>query len=165
LILEHNKRLKRLPELPSTLTHLYCFDSALTELPDLPDGLIKLICWKNQLDELPPIPSTVCSICCAGNPFRKMPFINELLYYPYADENAAVIGDFQLRPKALKVISRFREMYYAVRLREKFKLWFWQKREREAREQLSPENLAKYLEEHNAEETDLDDATDRFFGL
>jgi hypothetical protein len=167
LILEHNNRLYSLPKLPNSLTHLYCFDGALTELPTLPMGLIKLRCWKNRLDELPPMPSAMNMINCAGNPFAKMPFIHELLHYPYADENAAVIGDLQLHPKVVNVIPRFREIYYAVRLREKFKMWFWRKREREARESLSPDNLAKYLEEHNSDDTlgGIDCATDEFFGI
>lgn len=167
LFLEHNPNFVRLPALPSTLTHLSCFDSMLTELPALPNGLCRLKCWKNRLEMLPSIPDTVYSIYCAGNPFSKMPYIHELLYYPFTDNDAMVLGDLTINPRLVKIITRFREIYYAVRLRENFKRWKWSKIEREARESLAPERLADYLAENNTDNTidGIDCATDEFFGI
>ena len=161
LFLEHNPNFVVLPNLPNTLTHMSCFDCALTELPALPNGLCRLKCWKNRLEMLPPIPETVYSICCAGNPFTKMPFILEFMYYPFADIDAMVLGDLQIDPNVFKVITRFREIYYTVRLRENFKRWKWSKMEREARESLAPERLCEFLEGKNDE--DLEKNTDVFF--
>jgi len=161
LFLEHNPNFVRLPALPNTLTHLHCFDSLLTELPALPISLCKLKCWKNRLEMLPPIPSKVYSICCAGNPFSKMPFIHEFLHYPFADNEAMVLSDLIIDPRVFRIINRFREIYYAVRLRDNFKRWKWSKIEREARESLAPERLDLFLKGKDDEE--LDKNTDMFF--
>ena len=61
--------LTELPELPNTLTQLYCHNNNLTKLPELPKTLTTLYCFNNNLTELPKLPKTLRFLSCKGNHF------------------------------------------------------------------------------------------------
>jgi len=67
----------------------------------------------------------------------------------------------------VRQVDRFRELYFAVKLRDPFWRWLWRIREPRIREELSPTNLAKYLDTNNPNNTleGIDSATDAFFGI
>ena len=50
-------QLTSLPELPSNLQVLLCFNNNLTSLPELPSSLLNLRCFRNNLMKLPDLPS------------------------------------------------------------------------------------------------------------
>lgn len=145
LILEHLPNLERLPALPLNLGKLICIHTSVSKLPELPDkNLYMLYCWDNRLELLPYIPkgTGLASIRCYGNPFRKMPWI-DLLHYRDGGFSPSHIKVDRL---SIETVRRFREMYYAVRLREQFKRWLWRPREREAMAELHPSRIAEFVE-------------------
>ena len=65
--------LTELPELPQTLTDLYCSDNQLTVLPELPQTLTELFCLHNELTVLPELPQTLTLLGCDNNELRVLP--------------------------------------------------------------------------------------------
>jgi len=167
LVLEHLPNLERLPALPLNLGKLIFIHTSVSKLPELPDkNLYVLYCWDNRLESLPYIPkgTGLMSIRCYGNPFRKMPWI-DLLHYsdsrsnkrsesannPTFKEGYYRDGGFssskiKVDRDSIETVRKFREMYYAVRLREQFKRWLWRPREREAMAELHPSRIAEFVE-------------------
>ena len=155
LILEDAPNIDRLPPLPIELNKLVCVNTSVVELPPLPKHLYILYCWNNGLNTLPQIPRSLKYLRCANNPFSEMPWINLL------HEGGPSISQVHINRKNFEIMIRFREMYYAVRLREKFKQWLWRPREREAKELFNPVRLAEFVE--NVRPEHLESALDMFF--
>jgi hypothetical protein len=159
LILERLSNITKLPQhLPPNLSKLICISTGVPELPELPIDMYTLYCWDNQLSRLPAIPCGLRTIRCSGNPFEKMPWIH-LLYYTEVESPSA--SQLIINKRDVDVVRRFREMYYAVRLRERFKRWLWRPREREVMEALDPVKLAEFV--NNVLPDNLESALDLFF--
>ena len=92
-----------------------------------------------------------------GNPFSDMPWINLLHEY------GTTISQVYISKTTLETVIRFREMYYAVRLRERFKRWLWRPREREAMYDLHPTRLAEFVE--NVPPGKMESMLDRFYSM
>ena len=147
LVLEHLPNLERLPALPLNLGKLICIHTSVSELPELPEkNLYLLYCWENRLESLPHIPKGcgLMSIRCYGNPFRKMPWI-DLLHYSDGSGGAITSSKIKVDRESIETVRAFREMYYAVRLRERFKRWLWRPREREAMAELHPSRIIDFV--------------------
>ena len=54
--------LTTLPELPASLTILYCYSNWLTSLPILPPNLLELDCSRNQFASLPSLPKSTAIV-------------------------------------------------------------------------------------------------------
>jgi len=63
--------LSSLHDLPSTITHFWCYNNQISSLPDLPSTLKYLWCYDNQLSSLPDLPSNILDLYCNGNQFIK----------------------------------------------------------------------------------------------
>ena len=162
LVLEHLPTLERLPALPLHLGKLICIHTSVHELPELPStDLYTLYCWHNRLESLPYIPkgSGLMSVRCYGNPFHKMPWIN-LLHY---GDTGFLSSQIKVDCLSIETVRKFREMYYAVRLREQFKRWLWRPREREAMAELHPTRIAEFVENVSPEK--MGTALDKFYRL
>lgn len=157
LILEYIHRIDKLPPLPNKLGKLVCVNTSIRELPPLPEDLYLLYCWDNQLTRLPRIPTRLRYFRCAGNPFSEMPWIKEL----HGNVYGLPISQVHISRECIETVFQFQEMYYAVRLRDRFKKWLWRTREREAKEFLDPVRLAEFVE--NVEPAELESTLDRFF--
>ena len=163
LVLEHLPNLERLPALPLNLGKLICIHTSVSELPELPEkNLYALYCWENRLESLPYIPkgAGLMSIRCYGNPFRKMPWI-DLLHYSDGSGGAITSSKMKVDRESIETVRAFREMYYAVRLRERFKRWLWRPREREAMAELHPSRIAEFVE--NVPPENMGTALDQFY--
>lgn len=160
LILEHNPRLGKLPTLPNTLSKLICVNSAIRELPVIPESVFIIFCWDNQLMSLPEIPRNIRYLHCAGNPFTSMPWINDL---HYIETKEPAINYYKIDCFVFRRICRFRKIYFAVRLRERFRKWLWKSRERKAMEELSPVRLTELLE--NLPPEKVESELDKFYAL
>ena len=62
-----------LPELPSGLQELYCYDTLLTSLPKLPSGLQVLYCSYTPLSSLPELPSGLQELNCSNTQLASLP--------------------------------------------------------------------------------------------
>ena len=116
-----------------------CGYNQLTSLPNLPETLEYLYCEINQLTSLPNLPETLEHFHCSNNPIYE------------------IIGNHSLNiiRQNIKKINRFRELYYCIKYKNKFREWLWGKvREPLFMKLYSPEYLMNELKD---EETDLDD--------
>jgi hypothetical protein len=156
-ILEDSPRIDELPPLPTKLSKLICVNTSISELPPLPEELYILYCWNNRLMRFPRIPRSLRYLRCVGNPFSDMPWINLL------HEGGPSISQVRIERTSIETVLRFREMYYAVRLRERFKRWLWRPREREAMYDLHPTRIAEFVE--NAPPEKMESMLDRFYSI
>ena len=71
----YNQDLTQLPQLPNTLTGLFCWNNRLTKLPEqLPNSLIHLSCENNRLTMLPDhLPNTLTTLLCWNNRLTRLP--------------------------------------------------------------------------------------------
>ena len=61
-----------LPELPKTLERLYCFTTNISELPELPKTLTCLYCEYTKINELPELPKTLKELYCGNTPLKLL---------------------------------------------------------------------------------------------
>jgi len=109
-----------------------------------------------------PVPESLEYVCCELKWMLELAQIRGI----YATTGISMVPS--IPGTMMRQVDRFRELYFAVKLRDPFWRWLWRIREPQIREELSPANLAKYLEEHNADDETmggLDRATDAFFGI
>ncbi|TVR39254.1 MAG: T9SS C-terminal target domain-containing protein [Cryomorphaceae bacterium] len=83
----NNNILSSLPELPTTLTELWCNGNNLTSLPELPPNLTKLICFFNQLTAIPELPSTLTELRCHSNNIITIPQLPSALTQLWCAQN------------------------------------------------------------------------------
>jgi Leucine-rich repeat (LRR) protein len=69
----YNTPLTSLPELPSELQQLYCYNTQITILPKLPSGLQVLSCYNTQITSLPDLPSGLKALYCQYNQLTALP--------------------------------------------------------------------------------------------
>ena len=171
-VLERIPKLNRLPPLPDGLSLFTCVDTSVREIPPLPEYLYRLYCWNNMLVTLPRIPKNMRYLRCANNPFTLSPWINLLHDFSKRDpmiQNYIMYNldisysNVQIDVKVIQTMYRFREIYYAVRLRERFRRWLWIPRERELKRALHPSRLIQFLD--NTEIDNLETALDKFFQI
>jgi Leucine-rich repeat (LRR) protein len=62
-----------LPELPPTVTHLWCYHVPLTSLPTLPPSLITLDCTGTNITSLPELPSSLTHLYCIDTSLTCLP--------------------------------------------------------------------------------------------
>ncbi len=143
-----NIQLTCLPPLPSSLESLDCCYNKLAHLPPLPSTLINLVCCYNKLTCLPPLPSGLKRLDCYYNSFQ---------YYYDFEQNERSMTDFITEMQIqLKIINRFRELFYALKYKKQFLDWLWVRiREPKIRIKYHPDNLMKMLE--GREEMTLDE--------
>jgi len=132
-------QLTSLPNLPKRLRYLSCNNNQLTSLPNLPETLEYLYCYYNQLTSLPNLPEKLVIISYYDNPIFEIIKNNSL--YILKQNNAK--------------INRFRELYYCIKYKNKFREWLWEKvRKPSAMKLYSPEYLLNNLKD---EEIDLEE--------
>lgn len=161
-------KLTHLPPLPSSLESLDCSYNKLSSLPPLPSTLVNLVCCYNKLTCLPPLPSTLINLYCFINQLTCLPplpsglkrldcYYNSFQYYYDFEQNERSMTDFITEMQIqLKIINRFRELFYALKYKKQFLDWLWVRiREPKIRIKYHPDNLMKMLE--GREEMTLDE--------
>ena len=74
-------KITSLPELPETLTRLYCYNTQLSVLPELPETLTYLDCRSTQLSVLPKLPEALTYLSCGNTQLSVLPKLPETLTY------------------------------------------------------------------------------------
>jgi hypothetical protein len=87
LIICNDNNFTSLPNLPTSLKHLYCYNNNLTVLPSLPNGLINLFCENNKLIELPVLPESLIHLYCYNNQLQFLPILPNSLSNLYCYKN------------------------------------------------------------------------------
>ena len=169
----NNNELTSLPHLNDKLKHLICDNNLLTSLPKLNENLLYLFCYKNQLTSLPKLNEKLEYLRCDNNQLTSFPPLNDRLRYLHWDKNSiynlliSIINldgklnlkndylnnDFKKLNKILKIINKFRNMYYQLKFKKHFIKWLWKSKEKQIAERYHP----KYLLENLDDNTDLDE--------
>jgi hypothetical protein len=81
-----------------------------------------------------------------------LPELNEELRILYFSENPIYdiinTNSISLVRIKLRILYRFRDLYYSLRFKDKFRAWLWEKiREPKIRHKYSPQKLVEYLNE------------------
>ena len=161
------KGLTYLPELSrfKNLMVLICFDNQLTSLPPLNENLKILICCDNKLTSLPPLNKNLKTLICNNNHLTSFPNLNKNLkildmgnnpVYDVLYDLDNIIKTYEIpikTNKILKIINKFRSLYYQLKFKKHFIKWLWKSREKQIEEKYHP----KYLLENLDENTDLDE--------
>jgi len=127
--------------LPDNVTYIDISGKGFTYIPDLSrfKYLKNLYCGNNLLTSLPNLPKRIQYWSLHDNPIYE------------------IIGNHSLNivRKNIAKINRFRELYYCIKYKNKFREWLWVKvREPLFMKLYSPEYLMNELKD---EETDLDE--------
>jgi Leucine-rich repeat (LRR) protein len=132
------------------LEKLYCSSNRLVSL--LTKNLKILHCNNNNLSSLH-LNEDLQELHCSHNKLISLYLNEKLLIIDYINNPIyEIIGDIQI--KKLRVINRFRYLYYCLKFKKRFRDWLWVKiREPKIRERYSH----NYLLENLHEDTDLDD--------
>lgn len=164
--------LTNLPYLPDNLRNLNCSYNQLSNLPTLPINLINLSCINNKLKCLPPLPNKLMTLCCTNNALTCLPDLPYTLLYlycsgnnfPYWLQNQYTIELTDDVYSKIKTTNRFKELYYLLKFKQKFRALLWEKvREPKIRAKYHPDNLMKMLEEKGEMELDeLDEMLERW---
>ena len=171
-------KLTSLPELNEKLEILCCDDNQLTSLPPLKNLQI-LNCYNNQLSYLR-LNEKLTVLYCSGNWLTYL-HLNEKLTVLYCTYNCLTslhlnknlkqifcsnnpiyeiinIPNKQIL-KQLKILNRFRYLYYSLKFKKRFRDWLWVRiREPKIREKYSHDYLVANLHE----DTDLDKLLDHW---
>ena len=152
-----NNKLTSLPILNKKLKMLFCQHNELTLLPPLNEKIEKVLCQHNRLTSLPILNAKLQMLHCEHNeltsllPFNKKLqtlFKNNPIYKMINSDNKHIIN------QKLKVLNRFRFLYYCLKFKKRFRNWLWVKiREPKIREKYSHNYLVANLHE----DTDLDE--------
>lgn len=134
-----DNQLVKLPTLPMRLNLLHCSHNKLTCLPKLPDSLQTLYCMNNKLNTLTLSPKLMF-IGFSNNRLKTLPDLDSihnihLSGNPIYDilNNTRKLGA-QHTPVMMrdvkhniKIINRFRHLYYSLKYKKQFRMWFWVK--------------------------------------
>jgi hypothetical protein len=145
--------LSDLPNLSCNLTHLYCNNNLLSCLPLLNDKLKYLRCDHNQITRLPRLNDNLLNLICSNNKLTWFPNLNNKLKQFVCFNNIAyeIITTYHVGNKKnnIRKINNFRYTYYALKFKNQFKKWLWEKvREPKIMKQFHPDHL------NTLEETD-----------
>ena len=135
------KELSYLPDLSrfTNLKYLYCSHNQFISLPLLPDSLQELYCYNNQLSSLYPLPNSLEILFCKNNPTDE--FI-----HPY---------NLDVLKKETITLSKFRDLYYCIKYKTKFRKWLWDIREKKVKEEYHPDRLKEMLEGKDINDIDF----------
>jgi hypothetical protein len=111
-------------------------------------NLEELSCPNNQLTSLPPLNEKLGYLHWDKNPIYYL-----LISIINLDGKLNLKNDLKKLNKILKIINKFRNMYYQLKFKKHFIKWLWKSRERYIAEKYHP----KYLLENLDENTDLDE--------
>ena len=162
--------LTSLPPLNENLEALYCYNNQLISLPHLNENLEALHCYNNQLTSLPPLNEKLEWLECAENQLTSLPSLNEHLkglcinftpiYNLIINLNDELDLEYHLKElnKILKIINKFRDIYYHLKFKKHFIKWLWKSKEKKIMEKYHP----KYLWENLEENTDLDEFLEKW---
>ena len=134
-----DNQLVTLPLLPNSLEILCCNDNKLVSLPPLPNSLKLLYCNNNQLTSLPPLPNSLEILFCKNNPTDE--FI-----HPY---------NLDVLKKETITLGKFRDLYYCIKYKNKFRKWLWKSREKKVKEEYHPDRLREMLEGKDINDIDF----------
>jgi len=145
-----NKRLTYLPDLSrfKNLTFLNVSRNQLTELPQLNKTLKNLYCHTNKLTELPPVNNELKILDCKDNQLTMLPPLNNKLRYLSCYDNYFYNENIEKYKydfhniNLIKALRNFRYTYYALKYKNHFKRWLWEKvREPKVMEKFHPDHL------------------------
>jgi hypothetical protein len=174
-----NNRLISLPKLPDSLKIINCNDNQLTSLPKLPDSLERLDCDYNQLTSLPELPENLEQLVCGYNKLTYLPELNNITYielfgnpiYDFVcslemiendyDSDGKILpqyyddGDINTIKPNVKILNKFRFLYYSLKFKNKFRDWLWKKvREPKIEQQFHPIRLVELLKQEDINDID-----------
>jgi hypothetical protein len=156
-----NNELTSLPELPNSLENLNCKNNQLLSLPKLPENLLELRCSYNKLTSLPEL-NNIAYIAIVGNPIYDFICSLKMIEDDY-DSNGEIItryfDDYEYYRNTikqnLKILNRFRFLYYSLKFKNKFRDWLWKKvREPKIQKQFHPSRLLELLKDHDINDVD-----------
>jgi hypothetical protein len=154
LYIEHNLLIE-LSTLPDSLVVLWCPYNYLTQLPPFKLNLDIVNCSHNQLIELPNT-YYISELYCDDNNIQYIPQLNPLITdlsiknnpiddFPYENEYELIY--------ILNILYNFKTFYGKEKIKAFIMNYVWTKiREPKIREQYSPANLEKLLNEHKDED-------------
>ena len=172
-----SNRLFSLPPLPKKLEKINCYCNKLSSLPPLNEQLKTFVCTWNNLSYLPNLPKNLEVLYCDFNKLTSLPNLPENFKILRCSDNELsclqlneklekldyrcnpiyeIINtkDINVIKEKLKILNRFRYLYYCLKFKKRFRDLLWVKiREPTIRKKYSHE----YLVEHLHEETDLDE--------
>ncbi len=132
LICSYNN-LTQLPIIPNLHT-LFCEYNRLNHLPKMTQ-LKTLICDYNQLDHLPQMPE-LHTLLCANNHLNFFPDLPKLDFLncssnPVSDifpnnEYSIQIKNNDTLLEPLRILNRFRELYFTLKFKHHFRDWLWE---------------------------------------
>jgi Leucine-rich repeat (LRR) protein len=161
LYVSYNYSLGSLPVLPDSIQALYCVYTGLTYLPELPTMLSHLYCSDNNLTSLPILPERLIIMYCKNNPMRFLPDLPYNLFCLSCNDDLSEIYTikieecFILKNEKVKIINRFRELFYSLKFKNQFRKILWEKiREPKIQKMYSPKNLTEFLNENEQEDLD-----------
>jgi hypothetical protein len=143
--------LETLPHLPPFLQYLNVRGTRLARLPPLPSTLKRIVADHCSLQSVPRLPSSVIRVDFSNNPLWHMvnapgnltyPFglrkwmiketpLFDILYNPFQDSTCFELdelgekGDLYKFLQRLKILNRFRDLFYALKLKRRFRHWLW----------------------------------------
>lgn len=153
---EHNN-LTTLPPLPQSLGKLFCYYNKITVLPPLPPNLWYLDFDGNLVTNIPqPLPPNLEKLYCRNNLLTFLPNLhaNIRIRRFFYDENPVeeiyrsetVQWPMDYLPLKIRIINRFRYIYYSTKLKQRFRDWLWVKvREPKIKDKYSPNNLIERI--------------------
>ena len=153
-------QLTSLPNLPANLQELYCSKNQLTLLPNLPPNLQTLICSYNQLTLLPNLPPKLQTLGCDNNQLTLLPDLPTTIKYLYYNNNPIYdllnSDDISVIRNKLKILNKFRDLYYCIKYKSKFRKWLWDLREKKIQENFHPDKLREMLEGKDIDDVDFE---------
>jgi hypothetical protein len=159
-----DNNLMSLPDLPDSLIGLNCDGNNLVQLPKLPSRLHLLYCSHNRLSYLPPLPRHLGVLKCMNNNLGYIPILPERMdgfwienfeenpVYDLFNWNIPMGYDWNMINirKNVVTLNRFRELFYSLKFRNKFRDILWKKiREPKIQDKYHPDNLLLLLENNN----------------
>jgi Leucine-rich repeat (LRR) protein len=146
--------------LNENLLGLYCSYNKLTCL-HLNANLHTLYCYNNKLSSLY-LNENLQELSCSNNQLTSLHLNEKLVTINYRDNPIYEIintNDKQIIKQKLRVLNRFRYLYYCLKYKKRFRDWLWVKiREPKIRERYSHD----YLLENLHEDTDLDEFLEKW---
>ena len=155
----YKNQLSLLPPLPNSLEILFCDDNQLVSIPSLPNSLEILRCYNNQLVTLPPLPNSLRILYCNNNQLTSLPPLPNSLEILFCKNNPT---DEFIHPYNLDVLkketitlSKFRDLYYCIKYKTKFRKWLWDIREKKIQEKYHPDRIIEMLEGKDIDDIDF----------
>jgi hypothetical protein len=152
-----NNELTTLPPLPDSLGKIFCYRNKITVLPKLPNRLWYLDCDYNFITNIPqPLPPNLQKLYCSENLLTFLPNLHKnirverFFYNDNPIENVyrreTVCWNREFLHVKIRIINRFRFIYYSMKFKQRFRDWLWVKvREPKIRQKYCPTNLVELI--------------------